>query len=129
MIKFIMKNKMQLAVSFMFNLIMLFIVIILLAGYKNMINDDFLVLSSMIFGLLATRLLEVLIKYNRKEVRIRIILAVTIFTVLVIYFTTMTATGAFLGFLTYVIVFNAADTVHNIRREKSRLSLQDLDTK
>ena len=132
MIKFIMKNKLQFTASLFTNLVtftfIIFVIAIKLTDYNGVM--------SMIFGLLATYWFVVNIKKYNKLIRLRVTVLYVAFIVLVINISklfldvedVLSFTGIFIGFMIWITVWNVADTAHNIR-EKSRLSLQDLDTK
>ena len=132
MIKFLLKNKMQFLASFGSNLIIFMLVIYVIADRLT----NYIGVMSMIFGLLATYFFVLNIKKYEKIYRLRVTVLYVIFIVFLINVSklfldpseVLSGTGIITGFMLWVLVWNVADTVHNIR-EKSKLSLQDLEVK
>lgn len=132
MIKFIMKNKLQFMFSFLTNLVMfiflLFIIVVRLYDYIG--------IMSIFSGLFLTGFFVANIKKYNKLIRLRVTVIYVLAIVLLHYSTkfildpsdVLSGLGIFTGFLLYIVTWNIADTVHNIR-EKSKLSLQDLEVK
>lgn len=134
--KFLLKNKKQFSLILIFNLVSLILVLFITGRYANYINNDFLVFMSMVFGLLITRFTVVLIKNNRKELVLRIILIVLAYMLIITYLSrllldpedALLIPAIILGFIIYMYSDNLIQTVKNIK-EKSKLVLKDLDKK
>ena len=132
MIKFLLKNKIQFLASLGSNLIIFMLAIYIIADRLT----NYIGVMSMIFGLLATYFFVLNIKKYEKIYRLRVTVLYVIFIVFLINVSklfldpseVLSGTGIFIGFLLWIVVWNVADTVHNIR-EKSKLSLQDLEVK
>ena len=131
MIKFLLQNKLQLLLAFSSNLI-IFMFLIYVIAYKLL---NYIGAMSVLFGLIATYFFVINIKKYDKLIRLRITVFYVLGIVLMRYISTfildpsevLSGTGIFVGFMLWIIVWNIADTVHNIR-EKSKLTLQDLET-
>lgn len=133
---FLAHNKKQLVLVLLFNLISLIVVLFITGRYAIYINDDELVFMSIIFGLLVTRFTIVLLKANKKEYAIRIILGVVAMVALMTFISgliidpeeVLLIPAMILGFIIYMYADNVFQTVKNIK-EKSKLVLKDLDKK
>ena len=123
MIKFLMKNKLQLLLAVITNLIsfgfVLYVIALKLMSYNG--------IMSLCFGLMATYFFAINIKKYRKIIRLRVTVLYVAFIVLLVRISVLflnaedvlSGTGIFIGFLIFALVFNIADTIHNIREKAS----------
>lgn len=136
MFNFILRNKKQFALVVLFNIFSLVLLTILFNMYVNYVDDYYIVVISMFFGVLATRLTTVLLKQNKKELAIRIILFTIVFVLVTTYISglfldpeeVLLIPAMLIGLLSYLYMDHTVGTVKNIIK-KSRINLDNLDKK
>jgi len=136
MFNFILRNKKQFAFVVLFNLFSLVFLTVLFNMYVNYVDDYYIVVMSMFLGVMATRLTVILLKQNKKELAIRIILFVIVFMIVITYISSLfldpedvlLIPAMLIGLLSYLYMDHTVDTVKNIIK-KSRINLDNLDKK